>query len=307
MLQLRLEGGTAVCDVLLFLLLLEPLANLAAGLAASGNLHPVPAGTLGVLGGEDLHDVAVFQHMVQRDDPAVHLGAHHPVAHGGVDGVGKVDGRGAGGQVLHVAARCEDEHLIGEHIDLQRVDIVLCVRALLVFQQTADPLVAPFGAGALAVLLVFPVGGHAVLGDLVHLLGADLHLEGQAVRADDRGVEGLISVGLWSADIVLEAAQNGLVEIMDDTQNVVAVPHRVHNHPEGEQVEDLVQALVLVEHLPVDGVGMLHPAVDDVIDVQLLQPVVDLDLDAAHEVLVLLVLGLQLGDDFLVANGVQIF
>ncbi|CAN3986084.1 Catabolite control protein, partial [Dysosmobacter welbionis] len=156
-LQLRLEGGTAVCDVLLFLLLLEPLANLAAGLAASGNLHPVPAGTLGVLGGEDLHDVAVFQHMVQRDDPAVHLGAHHPVAHGGVDGVGKVDGRGAGGQVLHVAARCEDEHLIGEHIDLQRVDIVLCVRALLVFQQTADPLVAPFGAGALAVLLVFPV------------------------------------------------------------------------------------------------------------------------------------------------------
>ena len=94
---------------------------------------------------------------------------------------------------------------------------------------------------------------------------------------------------------------------MDDTQNVVAVPHRVHDHPEGEQVEDLVQALVLVEHLPVDGVGMLHPAVDDVIDVQLLQPVVDLDLDAAHEVLVLLVLGLQLGDDFLIANGVQIF
>ena len=151
------------------------------------------------------------------------------------------------------------------------------------------------------------MGGHAVLGDLVHLLGADLHLEGQAVRADDRGVEGLISVGLWSADIVLEAAQNGLVEIMDDTQNVVAVPHRVHDHPEGEQVEDLVEGLVLAEHLAVDGVGVLDPAVDDVIDVQLLQPVVDLDLDAAHEVLVLLVLGLQLGDDFLVANGVQIF
>ncbi len=108
----------------------------------SGNLHPVPAGALGVFGGENLHDVAVFQHMVQGDDPAVDLGAHHPVAHGGVNGVGKVDGGGAGGQVLHVAARCEDEDLIGEHIDLQRVDIVLCVRALLVFQQTADPLVA---------------------------------------------------------------------------------------------------------------------------------------------------------------------
>ena len=52
---------------------------------------------------------------------------------------------------------------------------------------------------------------------------------------------------------------------------------------------------------------MLHPAVDDVVDAQLLQPVVDLDLDPAHEVLVLLVLGVQLGDDLLVANGVQVF
>ena len=52
---------------------------------------------------------------------------------------------------------------------------------------------------------------------------------------------------------------------------------------------------------------MLHPAVDDMLDVQLLQPVIDLDLDAAHEVLVLLVLGLQLGDDLLVADGIQVF
>ena len=141
----------------------------------------------------------------------------------------------------------------------------------------------------------------------MHLPGTDLHLEGQAVRADDRGVERLVAVGLGGADIVLEPAQNGLVEVVDDAKDVVAVPHGVDDDPKGEQVEDLVQALVLIEHLPVDGVGVLHPAVDDVLDPQLLQPVVDLDLDAAHEVLVLLVLGLQLGDDLLVADGVQVF
>ena len=124
-----------------------------------------------------------FSTWSKRDDPAVDLGAHHPVAHGGVDGIGEVDGGGAGGQVLHVAAGGEDEHLVGEHIHLQGVDIVLGVGALLVLQQAADPLVPALGAGALAVLLVFPVGGHAVLRHLVHLLGADLHLEGQAVRA----------------------------------------------------------------------------------------------------------------------------
>ena len=101
--QLRVEGGAAVGDVLVPLFLFEPLADLGAGLVALGNLHPVPAGALGVFGGENLHDVAVFQHMVQRDDAVIHLGADHAVAHGGMDGVGKVDGGGSGGQVLHVA------------------------------------------------------------------------------------------------------------------------------------------------------------------------------------------------------------
>ena len=92
----------------------------------------------------------------------------------------------------------------------------------------------------------------------MHLLGADLHLEGQAVRADDRGVEGLISVGLWSADIVLEAAQNGLVEkmcIRDSLQEVPAdgavgllpVPGAAPGSP--QQPHDLQKILVAVKIL----------------------------------------------------------
>ena len=96
------------------------------------------------------------------------------------------------------------------------MDILLRVGPLLVLQQAADPLVFPLGARSLAVLLILPVGGHAVFRHLMHLPGADLHLKGQAVGSYDGGVEGLVAVGLLGADIVLEPARNGLVDIVDD-------------------------------------------------------------------------------------------
>ena len=94
---------------------------------------------------------------------------------------------------------------------------------------------------------------------------------------------------------------------MDHTQHVIAVAHILHNHPEGKEVEDLIQGFVLVEHLAVNGIGVLHTAVDDVLDAQFVEAVVNLDLGAVHEVLVLLVLGLQLGDDLLISHGIQVF
>ena len=245
--------------------------------------------------------------MVKGDDAPVDLGPHHAVAHGGVNGVGEVDGSGPGGQVLHVAVGGEDEHLVGEHVDFQRVDELLGVGALLVFQQAPDPLVLPLGPGALAVLLVFPVGGHAVLGDLVHLPGADLHFKGDAVGAHDRGVKGLVAVGLGGADIVLEPAQDGGEDVVDHAQDVVAVPHVVHNHPEGEEVEDLVQVLVLAEHLAVDAVWVLYPAVDQVGDAQLVQAGLRLGPGLLHEHVVFRLLGLQPGDDLLIPHRVQVF
>ena len=45
-------------------------------------------------------------------------------------------------------------------------------------------------------LFVLPVGRDAVLGGVVHLPGTDLDLKGDALPADDRGVEALVAVGL---------------------------------------------------------------------------------------------------------------
>ena len=307
MAQLRVKGGAAVGNVFLPALFFEPLPDLGAGLGGLGDFHPVPAGAFGVFGGKNLHNIAVFQHMIQRDDAVIDLGTDHAVAHGGVNGIGEVDGGGSGGQILYVAVGGEHKHLVGEHIHLQGVDEFLRVGALLIFQQAAHPLVLALGAGALPVLLILPVGGYAVFGNLMHLFGADLHLEGNAVVAHDGGVKALVAVGLGGADIVLEPAQNGLVQVVDHAQHVVAVADGIHDHPESKEVEDLVDALVLAEHLPIDGVGVLHAAVNDVIDLHVLEPLVDLRLGAVHESLVLRALGVQLGNDLIVADGIQIF
>ena len=76
-----------------------PRASLDLAICSQSRLGPWAD-----LRGEDLDHVAVFELVVERDDAPVDLGADHGVADGGVDGVGEVDGRRAGGEVRHVAA-----------------------------------------------------------------------------------------------------------------------------------------------------------------------------------------------------------
>ena len=103
--------------------------------------------------------------------------------------------------------RGEGKDLLRQQVALQIVEQVAGVLAdALVFQQLADPgqpLVQLIVA--LEALLILPVGGNAVLGLLVHGAGAYLHLKGDALVADDGGVEALVAVGLGGGDIVLEA------------------------------------------------------------------------------------------------------
>ena len=307
-LELRLEGGAAGGDVLLPPLLLKPLADLVAGLVGLADLHPVTAGAVGRLGGDDLHDVAVFQGGVEGDHAAIDLGARHVVAHGGVDVIGKVDGCGPGGQVDDVAPGGEHENLVGEQVHPHGTHEFLGVHVLLALQQLTHPLKGLLGAqlGVGHALLVLPVGGDAVLGGVVHLPGADLHLEGDALPADDGGVEGLVAVGLGGADVVLEPAQHRVEQVVNDAQHIVALGDVVHNDPEGVEIEDLVHGLVLGIHLAVDGVGVLHPAVDGAVDALGVQPLLDAPLDGGQELLVGGGTGGQLVGDLLVAHRVQV-
>ena len=152
------------------------------------------------------------------------------------------------------------------------------------------------------------MGGDAVLGDAVHFLGADLHLEGKGhfPPAHHRGVQGLVHVGLGDRDIVLEAAGHLVPKGMDDAQHQVALGHRVHDHADGDQVIDLVEGLVADHHFVVDGIQVLGPPVDGEMQLGLPQLFGQGFLDLADALLPLRPLHAHLAGDFLVALGVDV-
>jgi hypothetical protein len=272
-------ASLALGDVLVAAHLFEPVADLAFGLAGLDDLEPVAAGALVRRARDDLNNFARNDLMVDGHDAVVHLAGDHPVAHGGVDRIGKIDAGGPRRQVDDVALGRKGKHLLGQQVALEVAQQVAgIVRHALVFQQLAHPcearvqLILPAGQA----LLVFPVGGDAVLGHLVHLARADLHLKGDALVADDRRVQALVAVGLRRGDIVLEAVGQRMIQVVDQAEGRIALGHRVQHDAHRVHIVDLVERLVLHVHLAVNAVHALDAALHGrVADAALLEALFD--------------------------------
>ena len=247
----------------------EPLADPRAGPARGDELQPVLRRTgVGILGGHHLHGVAGGELGGQRHEAAIDPSPDAAVAHLGVDGVGEVHRGGAHRQGHHVAARREDEHLVLLELDLEVAEELLGIVALL--GPVDDP--AQPGQVVAAVLLVVPVGGHAVLGPGVHLPGPYLHLHDLALGTHHRRVQTLVEIELGHRDVVLESPLERLPDGVDGTQHGVAVPHALGDDPDAHQVVDVVEVAVLQHHLLVDAPEVLRPAGHLGADAQLEQP-----------------------------------
>ncbi len=147
----------------------------------------------------------------------------------------------------------------------------------LVFQKLADPgqtfvqLIVTFQT-----LFILPVGRNAVLCLFVHGAGADLHLERDALMADDCGVQALVAVGLGGGDIILEAVGQRVVHIVDEAQGAVALGQSIQNDADGIDIVDLIKGFVLHDGLAVDAVDALDSPLDGgTLDAALFQPLLD--------------------------------
>jgi hypothetical protein len=187
----------------------------------------------------------------------------------GVDGVGEVHRRSPGGQRDHLPARGEDVDLRRTQVEPERFQELGRVGCLpLPVDQLPEPghladvrrVAAPAGDG---LLLVLPVRGHAVLRPPVHAPGPDLQLDRIALRADHGRMQRLVHVELRHRDVVLEPPGNRVPPRVHRAEHRVAVPHRIDQDPDADQVVDLVEADVAGDHLLVDRVEMLgapgHP------------------------------------------------
>ena len=225
-----------------------------------------------------------------------------------MDGVGKVDDGRSRGQIDDVAFRRKSEHLLGQQLAFDVPQQVTGVLALpLAFQKLAHP-----GDAVVQLIfraharLVFPVGRHAVFGGLVHLPGTDLHLKGNSLMSDDRRVQRLVHVGLGCGDIVLKAAGDGMVHVVDDAQRIVAFAHCVQNDAHRVHIVNFLKRAVLHIHLAVDAVYALDALFDGAFVHSVLgQALLDAVRNAADERIRAAVLGQERGD-LLIAHRVQI-
>ena len=182
-----------------------------------------------------------------------------------MDGIGKIDHRGSGREINNVPLGREDKDLLRDQIALDCADNIFHIlRVALALQKLADPRQALLELVILAgdTQLIFPVGGNPVLGRVVHLPRADLHFKGDALLADDGSVQGLVHIGLGGGDIILKAPGDRFIHIVDNTQAVITVDHRIHNDPHGKNVIDLIKVMILHVHLAVDAVHALDAALD---------------------------------------------
>ena len=74
-------------------------------------------------------------------------------------------------------------------------------------------------------------------------------------------MKALIHVGLGHCDIVLETSRDRLVHLVNDTEGRITVRDRINYDPDSKKVIYLVESLVLIEHLAVDGHEMLDAPV----------------------------------------------
>ncbi len=113
---------------------------------------------------------------------------------------------------FHVPLVHEHQDLVLKQDDLDLLNelrlVIQIALPLLQLEQLGERL-AVLGAAPLpAALLVLPVGRDALVGDVVHLLGADLDLYPLRARPDHRRVQRLIQVRLGQRDELLEAPRH---------------------------------------------------------------------------------------------------
>ena len=101
---------------------------------------------------------------------------------------------------------------------------------------------------------------NTVLRRAVHFIGTDLDLKGLACAADERGMERLVHIWLRHGDIVFKAARYRLIHLMDHAQSRIAVLHRFYHDAHGKKIINLIQGLILLDHLFVDTEKVLYPS-----------------------------------------------
>ena len=102
----------------------ELTAEFATGVSADDFVEPAGVG-FGVLGGDNLNDVALVKLGFEVDHLAVHDGAGTAGADFAMEAIGEVERHGTFGEIEDVTLRGVDENFIGEEVDFELFEVDL--------------------------------------------------------------------------------------------------------------------------------------------------------------------------------------
>ena len=274
------------------------MTDRAARLRRHHEIHPGGIGHR-ALRSDDLDRLPVAQNRAQRRQAPVDLRGHATVADVGVHGIGEIDNRRAARQTQDGAARREDVDLVGKE--------VLGAAAFLQCHEMREPLARPLLLHALHVAagLVLPMRRDAGLGNSVHVLGSDLHLERHAVRAEQRGMQRLIAVRARDGDVILEAVRHGLEYAMYPPDRSIAGVHVLHDDAQAIDIDYFIQEGALAPHLFIDAVEMLLAPLDARGALVLQERRLQLSLDLLQKFLLIAARALQRAFEHAVALRVE--
>ena len=145
-----------------------------------------------------LHLVTALELVAQGYELMVDFRANAMTAKERVYLESEVQDRTVGRHGLHLALWREDENLACEEIKLDGIEKVHRIGLWVIknFLDSAEPVVQlSLVLMRLVALLVFPVGGETLFGNLVHAVASDLHLYPSSLLRHERHVQGLIAVG----------------------------------------------------------------------------------------------------------------
>ena len=175
-------------------------------------------------------------------------------------GVGKIERCGISRQGEDLATWREQIDLIRKQVDLDALDELERGRCAVLFvDQARHPLARTVlrAVGGIGIGLVGPVRGDAAIGDRIHVFGADLDLDRRSKRAEQHGVQRLVTVGFRNRDEIAETPVHRLEQRMHGPQRLVAVGDRIHDDPEPIHIHELGEGFLFVAHLSIDAVGRL--------------------------------------------------
>ena len=127
-----------------------------------------------------------------------------------------------------------------------------------------------FGATLFAIL-VQPVRGNAVFGDVMHALRADLNFYRGTVRADQRGMQRLIAIFLGDGNIVLELSRHRFVQAVQCTKRQITGRRVTNDDAESVDIEHLREAQALLDHFSIDRIQAFFAAEHSGFDIRFTQ------------------------------------